>query len=303
MDKIELLDHWGIKFKSPRKELSLYGSPNRTETRFVFESADGEIFIAEGYSLHKSSRQIKQNTFLEYLQQNSVPGIHPFVRTKEFAHGVELDNIFWQIRPWIEADALDRSRFETDTFFAGLWSDFLIKFHRATIIPNTPQLPNQPFFFADFLPKLVSFATCKMPFLRDEITKSIGKLDNFLEIEKTLPQSVAHGDFHPGNILVKNNHISAVIDWEFSGLKCAGYDPALLLGCLGRDDPALLNGENMIFLQNQLYKSNYMPEISWEHLTELMAAIRLGWLGEWIDLNEPILAQQELQYINFLLDQ
>ncbi len=303
MDKIELLAHWGITFKTPREELSLYGSPNRTEKRFVFESADGEIFIAEGYSLLKKSRQIKQNLFLEYLQQNSVPGIHPFVRTKELAHGVEPDNIFWQIRPWIEADPLDRNNFEKDPVYAELWSDFLIKFNNAVTHRPIPELPDPPFFFADFFPKLLNFADQKMPFLRDEMTKSIGKLDNFLEQEKNLPQSPAHGDFHPGNILIKNNQIAAVIDWEFTGFKCAGYDPALLLGCLGRDDPALLNGENIIFLQNQLYKNNYMPEISWEHLTELMAAIRLGWLGEWIDLNEPVLAQQELQYINFLLDQ
>ena len=46
-----------------------------------------------------------------------------------------------------------------------------------------------------------------------------------------------------------------------------------------------------------------MPELSWENLTRLISAIRLGWLGEWIDLGEHDLAEKELQYINFLLDQ
>ena len=54
-----------------------------------------------------------------------------------------------------------------------------------------------------------------------------------------------------------------------------------------------------IFRQ-RLFEADFMPRISWEHFTSLMAAIRLGWLGEWVDMRDRELAERELEYIEML---
>ena len=111
----------------------------------------------------------------------------------------------------------------------------------------------------------------------------------------------AHGDFHPGNILVHENRLSAVIDWEFCGWKPAGYDLALLLGCLGMDNLRWLSEGATVEMQNALYRQNYMPEKAWEMLPFSIAAVRLGWLGEWLDLGDQEMIKRELEFISFLL--
>ena len=201
----------------------------------------------------------------------------------------------------MEADPLPRETLGNNEEIALLWSDILLKIKEISQSPSMPQAYGERFNLSGYIPKLRQFTKRNMPELEADLNEILRKLAPFLEREKTLPGMFAHGDFHPGNILLKDNGIAAVIDWEFLGWKCAGYDLALMLGCLGMDDPDWLDGKAARTLQDNLFRQNYMPLEVWQDLPLLMAAIRLGWFGEWVDLQDHTMARQEIAYIRYLL--
>jgi hypothetical protein len=300
MDEVKFFQNWNIAFET-RTSLTPSGSPNRSVSRFVAADRDGRKYIAEGFELRKKSRQTAQNVLLEHLAAHRMAGVFPYLRTASGTHGVVTDGCFWQLRHWQEADGAELPRRDPEKF-AALCAGILLQMRRISLETTLPMPPNEQFYFAPYLLRLESFAAQKMPVLRRDLQHICSRLDGFLNREKSLPAMFAHGDFHPGNILTCHGELAAVIDWEFTGWKHPGYDLALLLGCLGRDDISWLTGANGAVLQNQLYRAEYMPDAAWEQLTGLIAAVRLGWLGEWIDLGETELAVQEVDFINFLLD-
>ena len=84
-------------------------------------------------------------------------------------------------------------------------------------------------------------------------------------------------------------------------MKFPGYDMALLIGCLAMDHPDNLSSPVVRALQDTLYKNSFMPDEAWEHLSEMIAATRMGWLGEWLLLDDEELVRQELELISILL--
>ncbi len=293
---------WDITFAGYGDSALITGSPNRTASRFLFQDNNGSLYIAEGYSLHKKNSQIRQNLLLEFLQNNQLVGIHPFYRTRNSEHGVQYNDLFWQIRPYIPAGNIPRTTLGDHADHGALWGEFLLQFKKLCDIRSAlPPLPNAPFYMINFLPQLYNLAAVKMPDIRSKLQEFERRLAPFFRWERTANCMVAHGDFHPGNILMEPDRIKAVIDWEFAGTKFPGYDMALLLGCLGMDHPKNLSSPAVVALQNKLYAADYLPPEAWELLPQLIAATRLGWLGEWLDLNEKALIEQEIEFISFLL--
>jgi len=301
MEIRELFAHWQLRFEQIREDLTPSGSPNRTVRRFT-AAANGKLYIAEGFDPRKKAHQQTINNTLEYLAgKAAVNWAVPYLRTSEGNHGVFADNCFWQLRPWIEADPLPRSSLGENTGYASMWCNILLDLKNASANSGFPHQLSTPFRFRNYLPTLSAFAARKMPQISTELNRLISALKPFLDIEDSLPLAFAHGDFHPGNILISGDRVQSVIDWEFCGMKCAGYDLALLMGCLGADDPGWLDGAAFDFLLRFLKKHNYLPQEMWHRMPELIAAVRLGWLGEWIDLGDQKLAVSELEYIRFLL--
>ncbi|MBO5307704.1 MAG: hypothetical protein J6C40_06845 [Lentisphaeria bacterium] len=77
---------------------------------------------------------------------------------------------------------------------------------------------------------------------------------------------------------------------------------ALLIGCLAMDHPDNLFSPAVCALRNTLYANRYLPDDAWERLPQMIAATRLGWLGEWLTLEDKALVAQELELISILLD-
>lgn len=304
MKEKEILSFWPITFDSPGPEERITGSPNRTEERFLFRDEEGIFYIAEGYSISKQSFQIRQNLLLEFLAENLLGGIHPFYRTLSGEHGAEVNGLFWQIRPYIPAETLPRESLGQKEEYGLLWGNFLLEMkEKIRETSDPPPMPNAPFYMGDFLPRLEALAERKMPSVRKELDHYTRLLSPFLKWERKADGFFAHGDFHPGNILVRDGEIKAVIDWEFAGVKFPGYDMALLTGCLGMDDPANLSGNAVKSLQNLLYTHNYLPEDAWDILPQMIAGTRMGWLGEWLNMEEVSLVRQELTLLSILLEE
>ena len=300
MDDVKFFQNWNISFAA-RLPLTPSGSPNRSVSRFVAQDRDGRKYIAEGFELRKKSRQIAQTRMLEHLQHRGLAGVFPYLRTSDQAPGVTAEGCFWQLRLWQEADTAAALHRREPEKFAGLCAAFLLKLREISLQTTLPPPPNEKFSFGQYLPKLSGFAARKMAFLQPELQEICAGLDKFLNRETSLPAMFAHGDFHPGNILMSNGKIQAVIDWEFAGIKFPGYDMALLIGCLAMDDPDNLDSPAVRRLQDLLYRNEFMPDEAWEHLPQMIAATRLGWLGEWLSLDETALVKQEMELLAILL--
>ena len=125
----------------------------------------------------------------------------------------------------------------------------------------------------------------------------------FFPVHDSLPTAFCHGDYHPLNMIWGEDRIESVIDWEFCGLKPELYDVALLLGCLGFDDPDILIDDFVIQLVQKLRAAKLYASQSWEWLFELMATIRTGWMSEWIRRSDEEAMEMEVIYIDILVSQ
>lgn len=302
MHEKEIASFWPITFAHCGDNALITGSPNRSESRFLFSDEAGKSYIAEGYSLFKKPFQIRQNQLLEFFAANDLECVHPFCRTVSGEHGAEFGGLFWQIRPYIPAEKVQRSAWAEEPEYGILWAEFLLQIKDAlAAASDPPPMPNAPFYMSNFLPDLFGHAERKMPSIINELNAITNLLAPFFKWERRAASQFAHGDYHPGNILTGNGSIRAVIDWEFAGLKFPGYDMALLIGCLGMDHPKNLSSPSVIALQNTLYRNDFMPEEAWEHLPQMIAATRLGWLGEWLTISDTTLINQEIKLISLLL--
>ena len=301
MTDTEFFSSWGIVFGKRRPDVEIVGSPNRSAERFVAEDETGRLFIAEGFELNRKNRQKHQTCLLEFLAENGIPAA-VWLRTSDGEPGINSMARFWQVRRFADADPLPRAELGNSELHADLWENILLRLKDISQNPRLPALPNDRFLFLQYLPRLKGYAKWKMPFLSDGIGEIERKLTPFFQVEETLPVMLAHGDFHPGNCLVKDGKASAVIDWEFAGMKCAGYDLALLTGCLGMDNPSWLTEGRAAAMRSRLLRNGYIPEEAARIFPELTASIRLGWLGEWINLNDRELAEREMRFIHLVLD-
>ena len=303
MNEKDIVAFFPVSFAAAGEKSLITGSPNRSETRFIFSDQNGRSHIAEGYNLRKKASQIRQNRMLEFFAGNSLTGIYPFYRTLSGDHGAEYGGLFWQIRPYIPAENIPRNLLPELSEHGFLWAEFLLQLkHIISQADNPPPMPNEPFFMANFLPQLFNLAERKMPSVAGKIREFERLLAPFFKWERQAEKMFAHGDFHPGNILLGSNSIKTVIDWEFAGMKFPGYDMALLIGCLAMDHPQNLDSPAVRALQDTLCRNDFMPDSAWEFLPQMIASTRLGWLGEWLSMDEEALVLQEIALLSILLE-
>ncbi len=124
---------------------------------------------------------------------------------------------------------------------------------------------------------------------------------SFFPLCPTLPAAFCHGDYHPVNVIWAPDRIAAVIDWEFTGPKTELYDVANLLGCAGFENPAGLRGEMARALISDLRAASFAAEESWQSLTDLILALRFGWLSEWLRKQDHEMLELELVYMGLIL--
>ena len=297
-----IVANWHIDFAGCGDNALITGSPNRMEQRFIFYDSAGQGYIAEGYSLTKQKFQIRQNTLLEFFAENHLPGIYPFIRTRSGEHGVMAENLFWQIRPFIIAENIPRSSLCEHEEYGILWGEFLLQMK--ALIDRTSDLPsmyNPNFYMANQLPKLLQFAERKMPSITGSIREFEQKLSPFFKWERKAVGMFAHGDYHPANVLMGKKRINVVIDWEFGGFKFPGYDMALMIGCLAMDHPDNLASPAVRAFLNILHQNKFIPNEAWDLLPQMVAATRMGWLGEWLLLDDESLVRQEIALLSILL--
>ncbi len=296
-----LIQSWDLTFKNMRDDLTISGSPERCLSRMVIEDDRKCLFILEKISPQNIARKGEIAETLSVLSHEGLEAVHPYLMNTSKFYITRHENHFWILKPYIEGVSLERPAYVHDGWRGRTMAAFLIELKERShgiILDDGRNLFSITAFIADLLKRIEKHDKELLP----EIAPVIECLDGeFFAAHNRLPIGFCHGDYHPLNIIWSKDSILSVIDWEFSGYKAEIYDLALLMGCIGMEDPAALTGP---FIQELLrgLENVYAP-LSLQYLFEYIVAIRFAWLSEWLrnaDQDQEMIAL-EIDYMTFLM--
>jgi len=292
-DYASLTAAWKIRFDTVDKSVQIEGSPERASKRVVVRDVDGARWVLERIEQDNLPRKQKIAEQLEML--SDMEQIHPYQKTKE-------DSFFsdrWMLRPFVEGIPLDRKTYLNDSWRMDAMADFLIRLRQQAPVASGPV-----FSMCDYARDRMAVWRKRYSKLADKLEDSFQTLEkNFFAVHDQLPAAFCHGDYHPLNMVWGDHSIRSIIDWEFCGIKPELYDVALLIGCIGFEDPDNLIKEPVIRLVQNLRSAGYGTDRSWECFLQLAAVIRFGWMSEWIRRKDREARQMEVVYIDILVDQ
>ena len=73
---------WDIEFKSARRDIDIYGSPERALSRIVIEDKKNRLFLLEKFSRDKFFLRRNVAKAMEYLNSNGLKEALPYRKTK-----------------------------------------------------------------------------------------------------------------------------------------------------------------------------------------------------------------------------
>ncbi len=293
---------WNIKVKQIRRDIHIAGSPERCEIRFVVEDYEDRLYILESIFDEDIDHKLKIIYTLEYLFNQGLTKIEPYICTEKNEYITSCDSRFWQLMPYVNGVALNRPEYVFEKWRGRPLAEFLINLRE-----KSPEVPysdgTKPFSIKDYIYALVHQVQQYKPDLIDKIKPVIRFLENgFMDVHDRLPTGFCHGDYHGLNIIWTSNGIHTVIDWEFLGYKPEMYDAANLIGCIGVEDPESLPGELIREFIIGLQGAGLFSAMSWCYLIELIIAIRFAWLSEWLRHEDHEMIMLETVYMTLLMN-
>ena len=270
------------------------GSPERVFTRGVVrDTATDARYVVEGVTHDKELKRTRQAQSLFELSSSGCALASAWLPAADGKWGVCEDSLFWQVRPYVAGEPLPRETYGLDAWRGEAMANFLASLRIASAALSYHHLE---FSIIDYIRGLMPRIREKNEALHTDLQLIWTELAQFAKAEPTLPMTLAHGDFHPLNVLWGDGRINGVIDWEFMGPKPDGYDAANLLGCLGMDEPSFLTAPMAMSFVRTL-----PPDvIRW--LPEYIVALRFAWMREWCWRRERDMIIQELDFMWLMLD-
>lgn len=302
MERIaEITGLWNISPEEVRLDLEIAGSPERCEERTVIEDRAGRLFILEKISPQAVAHRIRISEMLNHFRDRGINCVCPYMADRHGRFVAAHNEGFWQMMPYIKGIDLVRPDYVADGWRGAAMADFLTALRTASA--DMQSYRNEaPFSIIAYIKDFSSTVSRCEPLLHESLLPIMSFLDErFFTAHDALPLTFCHGDFHPLNVIWGPDSIRTVIDWEFAGLKPEIYDIALLVGCIGIEDPEGLFGEMVRQLINNIREKDCISEISWDNLLEFVVAIRFAWMAEWLRKSDEEMSEMELAYLNLLV--
>jgi len=291
---------WGLDVKAVRHDLALCGSPERCAYRTAVECTDGNLYVLEEIDGNDIPRKCCIHARLDFLFRQGLARINPYLRLETGAFLETIDGRYFQISRFIPGVALKRPEYVLERWRGKDLSDFLINLREKSA--GMPEFScGPPFSIMAFIRNLVRTLADHEPDLLNQVQPAINFLEtDFAEVHDRLPSAFCHGDFHALNIIWGSAGINAVIDWEFSGIKPDTYDAAMMIGCIGSENPAALAGPLVMDFISRLKACSAISRLSLSVLVEFVIALRFAWLSEWLRHDDRDMIDLETTYINLL---
>ncbi|NLG28014.1 MAG: aminoglycoside phosphotransferase family protein [Chloroflexi bacterium] len=295
-----VLAHWGLAYAGLCEDVALAGSPERSLQRAAVRADDGQVYVLERVAPGRRLVKARIAETLAFLERQGLRRINPYLRCASGAYLANEGSDLWQISRFVQGTPLDRPGYLHDGWRGEALAGFLGDL-RALAVHVPGYLDAEPFDLGRFIIHLVKRTHAHHPQVLERLRPIVVTLE--CELLPTLwhqPLAFCHGDVHPMNVIWAPHDIAAVIDWEFAGEKPEGYDLALLLGCVGVEDPDALTGALATGLLDGLQGVGYLAARGWALLPELTLATRLVWLAEWLRARDAEMVELELDYIALL---
>jgi homoserine kinase type II len=298
----DLLCSWGLQFNVKHPELPLVGSPERSLFRAVVEDAGGRRFVLEKIDPRMVDRKREIAAALEYLAGHGLAGVHSYLKNRDGDFITKAAGGLWQVSPFIDGVELKRPEYTLEDWRGRALARFLIDMkEKSEGIPFGK--PGRSFSIAEFTRDLMIRMTRHNPERAAAAQKAYDHVEKHLfPAHDRLPVSFCHGDAHPINVIWGDSEIRGIIDWEFSGYKPEIYDAALLVGCIGMEDPASLAGPLVMAFIQDLRAADCFDASGFAVLPEFVIALRFAWLSEWLRKKDEEMVQMETDYLHLLLD-
>ena len=272
---------WGLEAVGVRGDLAISGSPERSEFRCVVECVDKSLVVLE--VIRGQDRAKKQSIIerLEFLARGGLSPLNPYLHSTAGRQIVEVAGYLWQASPYIPGIPLNRPAYVSDGWRGRVMAEFLLKLKDAS--SGLPEhLVTEPFSILGYIDVLTGQIRPREPGVFEKIAPILTFLKKRLSpVHGLLAVAFCHGDFHPLNMIWSQDGLRAVIDWEFCGTKPEIYDAALLIGCLGIEDPDALAGDLVKEFIRGLKAASMFGERSWrargdDHRYPLCMACRMA---------------------------
>lgn len=292
---------WGITLKALHPRLIPAGSPERSLFRTVIQDDQDDRFVLEQIPATARYSKLRIARTLDFLFKRGLSNIVPYLVGENNQYHLQENGALWQISPFISGIPLDRESYLYEGWRAAPLAHFLIDLHRAS--EEIPYFSLEETFS---LKRYILTLVCQMerhaPSLLPRLRPILAFLEqDFWDVHDRLPIAFCHGDYHPLNIVWGRREIRAVIDWEFAGPKPEIYDIANMVGCLGIEHPASLQGELVINLIGLLKREGLYAETSWNRFMAFIVALRFAWLSEWLRKDDREMVGLELDYMDILV--
>ena len=239
---------------------------------------------------------------VEYLAGQGLAGVHPYLRNRDGDFITKAAGGFWQVSPFIDGVELKRPEYTLEAWRGRALARFLIDMkEKSEGIPFGK--PGRPFSIAEFTRDLMARMTRHNPERAAAAQKPYHHVEKHLfPAHDRLPVAFCHGDAHPINVIWGDEQIRGVIDWEFSGYKPDIYDAALVVGCIGMEDPESLAGPLVMAFIEELRAAGCFDVSGFAVLPEFVIALRFAWLSEWLRKKDEEMVEMETDYLHLLLD-
>lgn len=291
----------GLGLRRVRPDLIVAGSPERSLERRAVESDDGRLLVVEKHDLRAARRRQEIAESADRLAAG-LPEIKPWLSFAPGRFVAELEGGAWLVSPFVPGVALDRPAFAFEGWRGRALADLLIRFRAAA--SGLAGEGSAPAF------SLPGFVRGLFGVMKDHRRALFERLyPAFLHLERRLfpaaarlPTSFSHGDFHPLNVIWSETGIEALIDLEFCGLRPETYDAAMLVGCLGMEEPRSLRGDLVRTLMARLRDGAGFSEESWRTFPDLVLGLRFAWLSDWLRRDDRDMVELEAVYIALLME-
>jgi homoserine kinase type II len=293
---------WGVSCKKIREDILLPGSPERCQERLLIEDEKGNLLVLEKIPRPTLRHKVRIIQTLQYLYTQGLSCIQPYLHNSSGKFIAEVADGYYQMVPFVAGIDLSRPSYVADGWRGIVMADFLAALRHASL--NIPYFTDQvPFSLKTYIEGLMVVLRQHEPSLQEALLPVLSFLDErFMDIHDHLPHTFCHGDYHPLNIVWGTDSIQAVIDWEFLGYKPEIYDTALLIGCIGIEDPEGLLGTLVLNFVHTLRGKTLISDSSWSVLLDFVIATRFAWLAEWLRKSDREMVNLELVYLKLLMD-
>lgn len=295
---IERLTLWGLAPGRPRTDIELPGSPQRCMERTPVEDATGRVWILEQLRPGQFDRRERIGHALSSLESKGLP-VPAYLPDLNGRFVAECEDSHFQLSPFIPGTPLPQPEFIEDNERGHNLGKFLAALHTAS--PTIRDFDTEPpFILEDYVNELMATLAPRRPEIHDALLPVLGPLAPLFEAWNDLPVTLCQGDFHPLNVIWRDQSIAAVIDWEFAGIRPALFDVANCLGCVGIEDPLALVRGLAPALLDTLREAGCLDIINFSLLPELILGMRFAWMSEWLRRHDAEMTDIEIQYMRLL---